>query len=167
MNNNFCSGLASTPLRPPPGRRWRGCSTEKHASASAWQPAVTGSAKAQNVTKSNPVSARICRSSVIVFTSSIPKNTIWEQLYSLINSAVFRPLVENAATGSTRKRIGLDLLKRLPLLVPPLEEQQKIADTLSSLDNRITAQTQKIKALKLYKKGLMQNLFPAAAEPTT
>ena len=33
--------------------------------------------------KSNPVSARICRSSVIVVTSSIPKNTIWEQVYSL------------------------------------------------------------------------------------
>ena len=52
-------------------------------------------------------------------------------------------------------------------LIPKDEaEQQKIADCLSSLDNRITAQTQKIEALKLHKKGLMQGLFPAAAEPT-
>jgi hypothetical protein len=31
------------------------------------------------VAKSNPFSARICRSLTIVFTSSIPKNTVWEQ----------------------------------------------------------------------------------------
>ena len=49
---------------------------------------------------------------------------------------------------------------------PSLAEQQKIANCLSSLDNRITAQSQKIEALKLHKKGLMQNLFPVAAEPT-
>ena len=55
----------------------------------------------------------------------------------------------------------------MPLPLPPsLEEQQKIADCLTSLDNRISAQTQKIEALKLHKKGLMQGLFPAAAEPT-
>ena len=35
----------------------------------------------KKVAKSNPVSARICRSSVIVFTSSIPKNTVWEQAF--------------------------------------------------------------------------------------
>ena len=36
---------------------------------------------------SSPVKARIWRSSLIVFTSSIPKNTIWEQVYYLRASA--------------------------------------------------------------------------------
>lgn len=40
-------------------------------------------------------------------------------------------------------------------------EQQKIADCLSSLDDLITAQNQKVEALKQHKKGLMQQLFPA------
>ena len=85
-------------------------------------------------------------------------------IYSLINSLQFRDLVEKTATGSTRKRIGLDDLKNLPMVVPKLEEQQKIADCLSSLDDRITAETQKLDTLKVHKKGLMQQLFPTEGE---
>ena len=40
------------------------------------------------------------------------------------------------------------------------EEQQKIAALLSSLDDLITTQTQKLEALKKQKRGLMQQLFP-------
>jgi type I restriction enzyme S subunit len=40
------------------------------------------------------------------------------------------------------------------------QEQQKIADTLSSLDDLIKEQSNKIEQLKLHKKGLMQGLFP-------
>lgn len=43
-------------------------------------------------------------------------------------------------------------------------EQQKIASCLSSLDDLITAHTQKLDALKAHKKGLMQQLFPAEGE---
>lgn len=41
------------------------------------------------------------------------------------------------------------------------EEQQKIADCLSSIDDLIDAESRKLKALGKYKKGLMQKLFPA------
>jgi len=47
---------------------------------------------------------------------------------------------------------------------PSLPEQQKIAECLASLDDLITAQTQKLAALKTHKKGLMQQLFPALVE---
>ena len=43
-------------------------------------------------------------------------------------------------------------------------EQQKIADCLSSLDDLINAQSDKIEALKTHKKGLMQGLFPSVEE---
>lgn len=86
-------------------------------------------------------------------------------VYSLINSVQFRSLVEKTATGSTRKRIGLDELKNLPIGIPAERvEQQKIADCLTSVDELITAQTQKLVALKTHKKGLMQQLFPAEGE---
>lgn len=45
-------------------------------------------------------------------------------------------------------------------LVPRL----RFADCLSSLDDLITAQSQKIAALKTHKKGLMQQLFPVLDE---
>jgi len=44
------------------------------------------------------------------------------------------------------------------------EEQQKIADCLTSLDDLIVAQTQKVDALKAHKRGLMQQLFPREGE---
>lgn len=82
-------------------------------------------------------------------------------IYLLINSKTFRSKVENASTGSTRKRIGLIDLKKLTLTVPEDKgEQQKIASCLSSVDDLIVLQTTKIEALKKHKKGLMQQLFP-------
>jgi type I restriction enzyme, S subunit len=82
-------------------------------------------------------------------------------IYSLINSKSIREAIENKATGSTRKRIGLDELRNVELIVPKsLSEQTKIASCLSSLDELITALADKIEQLKLHKKGLMQGLFP-------
>lgn len=53
----------------------------------------------------------------------------------------------------------------LPLPVPPDEdskgEQKKIADCLSALDATITAQAEKLDALRAHKRGLMQHLFPS------
>ena len=40
------------------------------------------------------------------------------------------------------------------------KEQQKIADCLSTLDNEIKTQSNKLEELKAHKKGLMQKLFP-------
>lgn len=53
-----------------------------------------------------------------------------------------------------------DIIKSIEFYFPSKEEQQKIASCLSSLDDLIAAQTQKIEQLKLHKKGLMQGLFP-------
>ena len=66
--------------------------------------------------------------------------------------------------GSGQPLITGTQLKTIELQLPSLPEQQKIADCLSSLDDHITAQTKKIEALKLHKKGLMQGLFPSAQD---
>jgi type I restriction enzyme S subunit len=49
-------------------------------------------------------------------------------------------------------------------LPPTRPEQQRIASCLSSLDALITAETQKLEALKTHKNGLMQQLFPSSEE---
>lgn len=51
-----------------------------------------------------------------------------------------------------------------PISLPEIQEQQKIADALSSLDDLIAAQTQKLDAVKTHKKGMMQQLFPSPEE---
>jgi len=47
------------------------------------------------------------------------------------------------------------------IVFPELPEQHRIASCLSSLDALITAESQKLEALKTHKKGLMQQLFPS------
>jgi type I restriction enzyme S subunit len=54
--------------------------------------------------------------------------------------------------------------RAVELYMPEKEEQQKIADCLTSLDERITLEAQKLDTLKTHKKGLMQQLFPAVGE---
>lgn len=51
-------------------------------------------------------------------------------------------------------------LKTLKLQIPNPKEQQKIALCLSTLDEIIKAQEDRIEQLKQHKKGLMQGLFP-------
>ncbi len=66
--------------------------------------------------------------------------------------------------GSVRVRIYFDDLGKVLLGLPALEEQRKIAASLSSLDDLIAVEGQKFEALKTYKKGLMQQLFPRVGE---
>ncbi|MCC6276213.1 MAG: restriction endonuclease subunit S, partial [Leptospiraceae bacterium] len=54
-----------------------------------------------------------------------------------------------------------EIIKSIKLYFPQPQEQQRIADCLSSLDDLITAQAQKVEALKMHKKALMQGLFPS------
>ncbi len=63
------------------------------------------------------------------------------------------------AVGSTVKSLRLPMFQKMPILLPVLPEQQKIADTLSSLDNLIEATQKKVEALKEHKIGLMQQMF--------
>ena len=56
--------------------------------------------------------------------------------------------------------IGQSDVATVELLLPTPPEQQKIADCLSSLDALLSAQAERIAALKVHKRGLMQQLFP-------
>ena len=61
---------------------------------------------------------------------------------------------------NTIARLYNDNLRRIKISIPSPPEQQKIADCLSSLDELIELQSQKVEALKQHKRGLMQQLFP-------
>ncbi len=92
------------------------------------------------------------------FTNLTPANDnlIFLAYYLKFNSKVLLSFSQGMAIMGFTK----DDISNLELLLPTNKEQQKIADCLSSLDELIAAQTEKIEALKQHKKGLMQQLFP-------
>lgn len=72
----------------------------------------------------------------------------------------FSFILTQKAVKSTVLSLRMPILEAFPLLLPNIQEQQKIADCLSSVDDLITAQTNRLEALRNHKKGLMQQLFP-------
>lgn len=85
---------------------------------------------------------------------------IW--LYYLLQTIAFMKYIK----GSGIPHIYYSDYKKHIVLVPKIKEQQKIADCLSSLDDLIAKQTEKIESLKAHKKGLIQGLFPSIEEVT-
>ena len=77
--------------------------------------------------------------------------------YSLIR---IQDKLKKCSQGSTFESINSKELKSLKIHLPPtLTEQKKIADFLSSIDEKIEIVTKKIEKLKEYKKGLLQKLL--------
>lgn len=76
----------------------------------------------------------------------------------------FEKFAMSQKAGGTRTRLYLSRLAEWRTPIPAPAEQQKIAECLSTLDELIGAESQKIDALKAHKKGLMQQLFPREGE---
>ena len=74
-------------------------------------------------------------------------------------NAYLQPIVKKGPKNDMKVN-NADVLKG-DICVPELPEQKKIADCLTSFNELIAAQTQKLYALKTHKKGLMQQLFPS------
>lgn len=71
-----------------------------------------------------------------------------------------RFIEENIAGGSINNLKSSDL-EKFEFYIPSVpDEQEKIADCLTALDELILAQGETIEALKTHKRGLMQKLFP-------
>lgn len=86
-------------------------------------------------------------------------------LNALFRREEYISFIESIIRGNANQgSIALVDLFKYIILKPKPKEQQKIANCLASLDELITAQTQKLDSLKAHKKGLMQQLFPATGE---
>lgn len=68
-------------------------------------------------------------------------------------------LIEYA--GGVVPAVNKSAMAQITVHYPNLDEQQQIADLLSSIDTRIAAESTQLTALKTHKQGLMQQLFPS------
>lgn len=87
-----------------------------------------------------------------------PRNINGRLLYYIINR---NPYLLSFDDGVKQTNLKKEDVLNCPFRLPNDSlEQEKIADCLESLDDLISATVDKIEALKLHKKGLMQQLFP-------
>ncbi|ENU30301.1 hypothetical protein F991_01693 [Acinetobacter sp. CIP-A165] len=71
----------------------------------------------------------------------------------------FQKSLLDLCTGATRLYIGISEQRKLPISLPSLEEQTKIANFLSAIDQKIEVVAQQIEQAKTWKKGLLQQMF--------
>ncbi len=70
-----------------------------------------------------------------------------------------RKKISRLAKGVSISNVYNSDLKKLSAVIPDIQEQQKIADFLSSVDKKIEQLTEKYRLLTEYKKGIMQQIF--------
>ncbi len=69
--------------------------------------------------------------------------------------------IDGFQAGGNRQGLNFAQIRSFDIPIPPTEsEQQRVADSLSSLDAGIVAEVGKLEVLRSHKRGLMQQLFP-------
>ncbi|MFD1316177.1 restriction endonuclease subunit S [Namhaeicola litoreus] len=80
-------------------------------------------------------------------------------LYYILNSEYIKSYFSKIMSGSTRSSVGMIVLRKIPVPLPPLPEQKAIAQVLSDTDNLIQAIERKLAKKRAIKQGAMQQLL--------
>ncbi|HAC1868719.1 TPA_asm: restriction endonuclease subunit S, partial [Listeria monocytogenes] len=75
-------------------------------------------------------------------------------------NSINRKQIERKAGGSTRFNVSQTILSSIELLMPEIEEQNKIDKFFIQLDTTIALHQRKLDTLKRMKKGFLQQMFP-------
>ncbi len=97
----------------------------------------------------------VCSSEIWVLDG---KKVINDYLFQFVQTHKFNQ-VANVSSGSKMPRADWKYMAEIPFDIPPLKEQQKIAQILTTWDGAISQQEALIKAKEELKKGLMQKLL--------
>ncbi|TIM23122.1 MAG: restriction endonuclease subunit S, partial [Mesorhizobium sp.] len=108
-----------------------------------------------------------CITASYIVTYRLKKQRIYPSFCNfMLNTPMYQGRIKRLAKPSvSQANINPTTFKKeLIVSVPTLSEQRRIADCFTSLDDLIIAETERLDALRAYKKGLMQQLFHSAAE---
>lgn len=125
-----------------------------------YNPRISATAPVGPISK-NKLGTGVMSPLYTVFRFRNGDNDFYEQFFLTNLWNAYIKNLSNMGARHDRMTISMDNFMKMPLPYASPEEQQKIADCLSSIDELIDAESRKLKALKKHKKGLMQKLFPA------
>lgn len=128
-----------------------------------YNPRISASAPVGPISKNN-VATGVMSPLYSVFRFGDSNNDFYA--YYFKTTGWHQYMRQASSTGARHDRMAItnDDFMAMPLPASTPEEQQKIADCVASLDERLDLEVQKLNALKAHKYGLMQQLFPAEGE---
>jgi len=94
-----------------------------------------------------------------VATFKVNEKTTNEYVYQIMLSKDFFNYIQSIPSASAQPNISNQDVLNFEMLIPCLEEQTKIANFLSAIDQKINMVAQQIEQTKLWKKGLLQQMF--------
>ena len=80
-------------------------------------------------------------------------------LFQFLKSYIFDTYIKKLFNSAGQPHVGHKNIALVPIKLPPLEEQKKIADILTTVDKKIAFVEENINATEELKKGLMQKLL--------
>ena len=90
---------------------------------------------------------------------SFSEEVCHEYMLYLLNFSIYRRMY-SYAEGTAQQVLSLKKLGQLKYSLPPVREQKKIAEILSTQDKAIELQGRKIEELKRFKQGCLERMFP-------
>lgn len=100
----------------------------------------------------------ICTTEILAIYP-IEGQTIKGFLFYLIQSDIIFDVVNSISFGTKMPRVSWSDLSEIVVPIPPLNEQQKIADILTTVDDKLEVITRQIAATQTLKQGLLRTLF--------
>lgn len=99
------------------------------------------------------------------FQSIVPHVNELDSYFIFSRSEELKRYGETVGAGSTFVEVSGKQMSAMPLMMPPtIDEQRKIGEYFSSLDNLITLHQRQCEALKKQKQFFLQNMFPKEGE---
>jgi type I restriction enzyme S subunit len=109
--------------------------------------------------ESIPRPGRASLNSHLLLFRPIEESYVPKYLYYQLTSRRFTDFVELSKSGTTFFGISQAAVGRYQVLLPPIDEQARIANMLSDMDTEIVALEAKLAKARQIKQGMMQNLL--------
>ena len=94
-----------------------------------------------------------------VATFHVFEDSLNEFVYQIMLSQEFTTYIQSIPSASAQPNISNQDVINFDMLIPCLEEQTKIANFLSAIDQKMDVVSEQLKQAKIWKKGLLQQMF--------